>query len=115
MEKVPQVSLFSSSHHRPSHETKAATDMDTYVKGQWPQVFSREEWQQQSVDMLTSYQELEIFQPAHELTHQRPTKKRKRNRAKPGRQDENDILLLKSLHQRRGFPTATMTNARRMY
>ncbi|KAF5547493.1 hypothetical protein FNAPI_8522 [Fusarium napiforme] len=87
--------------------------MHTYVKGQWPQVFSREEWQQQSVDMLISYRELEIFQLAHELTHQQVTKKRKRTRAKPGRQDENDILLPKPLHQRRELPTGTFCNARR--
>ncbi|KAG5745491.1 hypothetical protein H9Q70_011816 [Fusarium xylarioides] len=103
--------------------------MHTYVEGQWSQVFSREEWQQQSgeydtlhrshcltqdtVDMLTSYRELEIFQPAHKLTHQRPTKKRKRTRTKPDRQDKNDILLPKSLHQRRELPTGTFYNARR--
>ncbi|RBQ80341.1 hypothetical protein FVER14953_20861 [Fusarium verticillioides] len=89
--------------------------MHTHSEGQWPQDTGEEEWQQQTVHFFTYYRELELFQPAYELTHQRPTKKRKRTRAKPGRQHENDIPQTVKMHKRRGLHTATLTNARRTY
>ncbi|KAF5665098.1 hypothetical protein FDENT_12671 [Fusarium denticulatum] len=91
--------------------------MHTYVEGQWSQETGEEEWQQQSVHFFTYYRELEIFQPAHEFTRQRPTKKRKRkqkqNRANPGSQHQMDIFLPNRLHKRRGLSTGTFYNARR--
>lgn len=105
--------------------------MHTHSEGQWPQDTGEEEWQQQTgqynkqykshcltqntVHFFTYYRELELFQPARERTHQRPTKKRKRTRAKPGRQHENDIPQTVKMHKRRGLHTATLTNARRTY